>query len=115
MFESLLPQALDDKDVWYRLGSEALRQGNHAITEFAYQKTKSYERLSFLYTLSEWLAHVFSCICVLACVTAFGCAGCRATRAPMLYAATCKNTIVAVGSGCSLVLAWCCSCWAHGC
>lgn len=35
---------LDDKDVWYRLGVEALRQGNHQIVEFSYQKTKNFER-----------------------------------------------------------------------
>ena len=38
------PQELDDKDTWYRLGVEALRQGNHQIVEFSYQKTKNYER-----------------------------------------------------------------------
>jgi hypothetical protein len=37
-------QELDDKDVWYRLGVEALRQGNHQIVEFSYQKTKNFER-----------------------------------------------------------------------
>ncbi|GLI66143.1 hypothetical protein VaNZ11_009877 [Volvox africanus] len=45
-------QALDDKDTWYRLGVEALRQGNYNIVEFSYQKTKSYERLSFLYLIA---------------------------------------------------------------
>lgn len=40
----LVPQELDDKDTWYRLGVEALRQGNHQIVEFSYQKTKNYER-----------------------------------------------------------------------
>ena len=39
-----ISQELDDKDVWYRLGVEALRQGNHQIVEFSYQKTKAYER-----------------------------------------------------------------------
>jgi hypothetical protein len=37
-------QELDDRDTWYRLGVEALRQGNHQIVEFSYQKTKAYER-----------------------------------------------------------------------
>ena len=37
-------QELDDKETWYRLGVEALRQGNHQIVEFSYQKTKNYER-----------------------------------------------------------------------
>ncbi|KAG1674856.1 hypothetical protein FOA52_015244 [Chlamydomonas sp. UWO 241] len=45
-------QALDDKDTWYRLGIEALRQGNHHIVEFSYQKTKSFDRLSFLYLIT---------------------------------------------------------------
>jgi coatomer protein complex subunit alpha (xenin) len=31
---------------------EGLRQGNYSIVEFSYQKTKSYERLSFLYLIS---------------------------------------------------------------
>ena len=33
-------------------GVEALRQGNHHIVEFSYQKTKSFERLSFLYLIT---------------------------------------------------------------
>jgi coatomer protein complex subunit alpha (xenin) len=36
-------------EVWYRLGVEALRQGNFSIVEFAYQRTKAWERLAFLY------------------------------------------------------------------
>lgn len=45
-------QELDEKDVWHRLGVEALRQGNHQIVEFAYQRTKNFERLSFLYLIT---------------------------------------------------------------
>lgn len=45
-------QELDDKDTWHRLGIEALRQGNHHIVEFAYQKTKNFERLAFLYLIT---------------------------------------------------------------
>ena len=45
-------QELDDKDTWHRLGVEALRQGNHQIVEFSYQKTKNFERLSFLYLIT---------------------------------------------------------------
>lgn len=45
-------QELDDKDTWYQLGVEALRQGNHQIVEFSYQKTKNFERLSFLYLIT---------------------------------------------------------------
>ena len=45
-------QELDEKDTWYQLGVEALRQGNHQIVEFSYQKTKNFERLSFLYLIT---------------------------------------------------------------
>lgn len=45
-------QALDSRPMWHRLGVEALRQGNHQIVEYAYQKTKDYERLSFLYAIT---------------------------------------------------------------
>jgi Coatomer WD associated region len=34
---------------------EALRQGNHQIVEFSYQKTKNFERLSFLYLITGLL------------------------------------------------------------
>ncbi|CAN0878256.1 Coatomer subunit alpha-1 [Linum grandiflorum] len=43
---------IDEKDHWYRLGVEALRQGNAGIVEYAYQKTKNLERLSFLYLIT---------------------------------------------------------------
>ncbi|CAN1836462.1 Coatomer subunit alpha-1 [Linum perenne] len=43
---------IDEKDHWYRLGVEALRQGNAGIVEYAYQKTKNLERLSFLYLVT---------------------------------------------------------------
>lgn len=43
---------IDKKDHWYRLGVEALRQGNAGIVEYAYQRTKNFERLSFLYLMS---------------------------------------------------------------
>lgn len=39
-------------------GVEALRQGNFQIVEFSYQKTKSWERLSFLYLITG------ACVCV---------------------------------------------------
>ena len=45
-------QELDEKETWHKLGVEALRQGNHHIVEFAYQKTKNFERLSFLYLIT---------------------------------------------------------------
>ncbi|KAL2892798.1 Coatomer subunit alpha-2 [Bienertia sinuspersici] len=44
--------AIDDKNHWYKLGVEALRQGNADIVEYAYQKTKNFERLSFLYLIT---------------------------------------------------------------
>ena len=43
---------VDDKECWQKLGIEALRQGNHQIVEMAYQKTKDFERLSFLYLIT---------------------------------------------------------------
>ncbi|TYI37735.1 hypothetical protein ES332_A03G234300v1 [Gossypium tomentosum] len=43
---------IDDKDHWYRLGVEALCQGNAGIVEYAYQRTKNFERLSFLYLIN---------------------------------------------------------------
>ncbi|CEH17288.1 coatomer protein subunit alpha [Ceraceosorus bombacis] len=42
-------EAIGANEVWERLGAAALKQGNHKIVERAYQKTKSFERLSFLY------------------------------------------------------------------
>ena len=45
-------QELDNKETWHRLGVEALRQGNHQIVEYSYQKTKNFERLSFLYLIT---------------------------------------------------------------
>ncbi|KAG0449917.1 hypothetical protein HPP92_027024 [Vanilla planifolia] len=43
---------IDEKDHWYRLGIEALRQGITSIVEYAYQRTKNFERLSFLYLVT---------------------------------------------------------------
>ncbi|XP_057525773.1 coatomer subunit alpha-1-like [Amaranthus tricolor] len=43
---------IDEKDHWYKLGLEALRQGNAGIVEYAYQRTKNFERLSFLYLMT---------------------------------------------------------------
>ncbi|GKV24127.1 hypothetical protein SLEP1_g33778 [Rubroshorea leprosula] len=43
---------IDEKDHWYRLGVESLRQGNSGIVEYAYQRTKNFERLSFLYLIT---------------------------------------------------------------
>uniref|UniRef100_A0ACD5TT30 Uncharacterized protein n=1 Tax=Avena sativa TaxID=4498 RepID=A0ACD5TT30_AVESA len=49
---------LDDKDHWYRLGIEALRQGNVGIVEYAYQRTKNFDRLAFLYLITGYLDKV---------------------------------------------------------
>uniref|UniRef100_M4D2H4 Coatomer subunit alpha n=1 Tax=Brassica campestris TaxID=3711 RepID=M4D2H4_BRACM len=43
---------INEKEQWYKLGVEALRQGNAGIVEFAYQQTKNFERLSFLYLIT---------------------------------------------------------------
>jgi len=43
---------MSDDVSWHRLGAEALRQGNYQVVEMAYQRTKNFERLSFLYLIS---------------------------------------------------------------
>ena len=40
------------REVWGELGSEALRQGNHQVVEMSYQRTKDFDRLSFLYLIT---------------------------------------------------------------
>jgi coatomer protein complex subunit alpha (xenin) len=40
------------RDIWGELGNEALRQGNHQVVEMSYQRTKDFDRLSFLYLLT---------------------------------------------------------------
>ena len=51
-----LEQQASEKDggrrVWGELGSEALRQGNHQVVEMSYQRTKDFDRLSFLYLIT---------------------------------------------------------------
>ncbi|TIB38407.1 hypothetical protein E3P86_01655 [Wallemia ichthyophaga] len=42
-------KGIDREDVWERLSQQALKQGNHKIVEIAYQKTKNFDKLSFLY------------------------------------------------------------------
>ncbi|PAV66797.1 hypothetical protein WR25_10521 [Diploscapter pachys] len=42
-------KVVDEKPVWEALGEAALIQGNHQIVEMAYQRTKNFEKLSFLY------------------------------------------------------------------
>ncbi|KAF9448057.1 coatomer subunit alpha-2 [Macrolepiota fuliginosa MF-IS2] len=36
-------------DCWERLAQQALKQGNHKVVEKAYQQTKNFDKLSFLY------------------------------------------------------------------
>ncbi|KAL1542946.1 hypothetical protein AAHA92_19975 [Salvia divinorum] len=43
---------IDEKDYWYRLGVDSLCQGNAGIVEYAYQKTRNFERLSFHYLIT---------------------------------------------------------------
>lgn len=42
-------KSLDKPPLWARLGSEALSHGNHQVVEMAYQKLRSFDKLSFLY------------------------------------------------------------------
>ncbi|KAJ8876168.1 hypothetical protein PR048_024077 [Dryococelus australis] len=45
-------RALDDKLCWERLGQAALMQGNHQVVEMCYQRTKNFDKLSFLYLIT---------------------------------------------------------------
>ncbi|XP_014253737.1 coatomer subunit alpha [Cimex lectularius] len=45
-------RALDDKACWNRLGQAALLQGNHQVVEMCYQRTKNFDKLSFLYLIT---------------------------------------------------------------
>lgn len=45
-------EAISAKEVWERLGTAALKQGNHKIVERCYQKTRDFQRLSFLYLIT---------------------------------------------------------------
>ncbi|WVQ72673.1 hypothetical protein IAR50_002232 [Cryptococcus sp. DSM 104548] len=47
-----MARAVDRKEAWERLGAAALQQGNHQIVETAYQKTRNFDKLSFLYLLT---------------------------------------------------------------
>ncbi|PAA58782.1 hypothetical protein BOX15_Mlig017424g3 [Macrostomum lignano] len=48
-------RALDDKQCWERLGELALAHGNHQMVEMAYQRTKNFDKLAFLYLISGQL------------------------------------------------------------
>jgi len=50
--ESNLAPGDTGRDIWGILGSEALRQGNHQVVEMSYQRTKDFDRLSFLYLIT---------------------------------------------------------------
>jgi len=39
-------------EIWGQLGCEALRQGNYHVVEMSYQKTKNFDRLTFLYFIT---------------------------------------------------------------
>merc|ERR1712088_11296 len=45
-------KALDEKECWDRLGEAALLQGNHQGGEMCYQRTKNFDKLSFLYLIT---------------------------------------------------------------
>ena len=45
-------RALDDKYCWEKLAEAALMQGNHQIVEMCYQRTKNFDKLSFLYLIT---------------------------------------------------------------
>ncbi|XP_072049664.1 coatomer subunit alpha-like [Amphiura filiformis] len=45
-------RALDDKNCWEKLGEAALLQGNHQVVEMSYQRTKNFDKLSFLYIIT---------------------------------------------------------------
>ena len=45
-------RALDDKLCWEKLAEVALMQGNHQIVEMCYQRTKNFDKLSFLYLIT---------------------------------------------------------------
>ncbi|KAG8884766.1 hypothetical protein FRB97_003287 [Tulasnella sp. 331] len=42
-------KGIDRPESWMRLAQQALKQGNHKVVETAYQRTKQFDRLSFLY------------------------------------------------------------------
>lgn len=48
----ILEQEEGAPSCWADLGSEALKQGNIQVVEMAYQRTKDFDRLSFLYVLT---------------------------------------------------------------
>ncbi|XP_059357563.1 coatomer subunit alpha [Carassius carassius] len=49
-------KALDERSCWERLGEAALLQGHHQVVEMCYQRTKNFDKLTFLYLLTGNLA-----------------------------------------------------------
>lgn len=45
-------KALNDKTCWDQLAAAALMHGNHQVVEMCYQRTKSFDKLSFLYLIT---------------------------------------------------------------
>ncbi|XP_066591304.1 coatomer subunit alpha [Prorops nasuta] len=45
-------RSLDQKTCWENLAQAALLQGNHQVVEMCYQRTKNFEKLSFLYLIT---------------------------------------------------------------
>ncbi|XP_040579551.1 coatomer subunit alpha isoform X3 [Lepeophtheirus salmonis] len=45
-------KALDDKECWESLGEAALMEGNIQVVEVCYQRTKNFDKLSFLYLIT---------------------------------------------------------------
>jgi coatomer protein complex subunit alpha (xenin) len=45
-------QTESGRQIWGELGAEALRQGNYQVVEMSYQRTKDFDRLSFLYLIT---------------------------------------------------------------
>ncbi|XP_061380088.1 coatomer subunit alpha [Danaus plexippus] len=45
-------KSLDDPDAWEKLADAARNAGNHQIVEMCYQRTKNFDKLSFLYLIT---------------------------------------------------------------
>merc|ERR1712178_75191 len=45
-------KAMDDRVCWEKLGDAALIQGSHSIVEMAFQRTKNFDKLQFLYLIT---------------------------------------------------------------
>jgi coatomer protein complex subunit alpha (xenin) len=43
---------MDEPGCWNQLAEAALLQGDHLVVEMAYQRTKNFEKLSFLYVIT---------------------------------------------------------------